>query len=82
MNIHLCTESPCPDQDKESAKLLQSGFSTNVNDNEQHIEKCEKCRLEYFDREFHTWVCVPCDRTGWGLGCPNHAHEEDKSVLV
>lgn len=29
MNIHLCTENPCPLRDKEIADRLENGFSVN-----------------------------------------------------
>lgn len=32
MKIHLCKEKPCPLQEKELAKRLNSGFSTSYTD--------------------------------------------------
>lgn len=37
MNFHLCTESPCPLQDKECADILNNAMSTNYT--QQPIDK-------------------------------------------
>jgi hypothetical protein len=43
-------------------------------DNEKHMAICEKCRQEYFDTTYHSWLCVPCDKVGYGV--------EDNSVIT
>ena len=82
MNFHLCTESPCETKDKESVALFQCGFKTTYmqEDNEKHMAICEKCRVPGIP--YRSWLCVHCDKVGYGFGCPSHAHEEDGSVVV
>lgn len=29
MNIHVCTENPCPLQDREMYEIFKAGFTTN-----------------------------------------------------
>ena len=56
-----------------------------MNEDQQHLEKCESCRSwsdPIYDLPYCSWYCTPCDRLGYGYGCPEHAHVEDKSVVV
>lgn len=50
MKLHLCTENPCPEQDREFAEQLQNGFMTEMYANSLHLRKttvkegaCKNC---------------------------------------
>ena len=55
MNHHICTESPCPIQDKECVEVLQNGFTTNyVNTLPEIIAELTAYRQEIQSPEFQS----------------------------
>lgn len=70
MNIHFCSENPCPQQDKEAAELLENGFTTNYinfNPMEIYILKKDTPRSKANDKFYAKEVIgcnyIVCERT-------------------
>lgn len=52
-------------------------------DSDRHLLLCDKC-IGSQSLIAHQWLCMKHEpeKSGYGLGCPEHAHDEDNSQLV
>lgn len=50
----------------------------NMNDNDKHLRVCRRCDNAEVCYS-HQWLCMKHqpERVGYGIGCPDHAHEPD-----
>lgn len=72
MNVHLCTENPCPQQDREIADMLKAGFTTeytnpsNPTGSAPH-DRCAWCGMTHAEHDVSRPAGAPVPRVPCGL---------------